>query len=41
MIDWGKIGCHWRTERHGGTFQNILPRRMADGFVEIGIDKRG
>ena len=40
MIDWGKIGCHWRTKRHGGTFQNVL-QRTADRFVEIGFDKRG
>jgi hypothetical protein len=25
MIDWGKIGCHWRTERHGGTFKTFFP----------------
>lgn len=29
------------TERHGGTFQNVLRQRTADGFVEIGFDKRG
>jgi hypothetical protein len=43
MIDWGKIGCHWGAERHETirTFQNVLPRHLADGFVEIGFDKRG
>lgn len=43
MIDSGKISCHWRAERHETirTFQNVLPRHLADRFVEIGIDKRG
>lgn len=43
MIDRGEIACHWRAERHKTirTFQNVLPRHLADGVVDIGFDKRG